>query len=255
VPISLDEIEEVPAAAELDGWFVAGGKPLRVTAVEVDRGRLVIVRDPTTQDLLVELLDERKRRAKRNRKRGRTRSLDEVGEQVEIRVMVPEPVAPQGRHRRTLLFPYGEKEFDGQKGILKAAAAPRNERMLGEGLMLADAVAMAGIRAAQGNLRRAVLLLLGSEREDVSRFHPDDARRFLGDLHVPLFVWDLSGEDGTAPADWRADREIRDFDELSRAARRIRYTLQEQRVVWLGGRLLPQSIELGPKAQGISLTK
>jgi hypothetical protein len=127
--------------------------------------------------------------------------------------------------------------------------------MLGVGLMLGDAVALAGIRAAEGNLRRAVLVLLGEEREDISRLAPDEVRRFLADLQVPLIVWDLSGADASAPIAWRPDHEIETFDDLSRAVRRVRYTVGQQRIIWLGGRHLPQSIELGPDASGISLAK
>ncbi len=121
--------------------------------------------------------------------------------------------------------------------------------------MLPDAVAMAGLHAAEGNRRRAVLLILGGEREDVQRLDPDAVRAFLRDLRVPLVVWDLSGPGSSAPEGWRPDRVIEDLDDFDRACRRLRYMLEEQRIVWVGGRHLPQSIALSPKARGISLVE
>jgi hypothetical protein len=101
--------------------------------------------------------------------------------------------------------------------------------------MLSDAVAVAGLRAAEGNHRRAVLLMLGPQREDVSRFPADVVRRFLADLHVPLVVWDLSGPGALAPASWRPDDAIDGFEDLAAAAGQLRTLLDRQRIVWLSG--------------------
>ena len=255
VPVSLGDLEELPAADQMSGWFTVEGKPLRVTDVEHADGRLVVVRDPGAEEMLKELSRERERQAKRERRRGAPRTLDLLDERVEIRVLVPEPVAVAGRSRSTLLFPYSKNGVSGDQGILKAAAAPKNEQMLGAGLMLPDAVAMAGLHASEGNRRRAVLLILGPEREDVARLDPDHVRGFLRDLHVPLVVWDLSGPRGTGPQSWRPDREIETFDDFARATRRLRYALEEQRIVWVGGRHLPQDLALSPEAEGISLVE
>jgi hypothetical protein len=40
---------------------------------------------------------------------------------------------------------------------------------------------------------------------------------------------------------------------LAQAAGELRRSLRRQRIVWLEGRHLPQKIELGPAARGISL--
>jgi hypothetical protein len=48
---------------------------------------------------------------------------------------------------------------------------------------------------------------------------------------------------------------VDNVDDLVRAVRRVRYQLDDQRVVWVNGRHLPQDIELGPKAKGIRLAK
>ena len=97
--------------------------------------------------------------------------------------------------------------------------------------------------------------MLGREREDIQRFDPEVVRAYLRDLRVPLVVWDLSGPGGAAPGEWPSDRVIEDFDDLARATRRLRHLLEEQRIVWVGGRHLPQAFELGPDAHGISLVE
>jgi len=255
LPVRLDDVDELPAPDLLSGWFVAAGDPVRVAAVDRDQARLVIVRDPGAEPMLRELLEERKRLSKGKSRGTTSRNLDLLDEDVELRVLVPEPMAAEGRERSTILFPYSRRGISGDKGLLKAAVAPKNERMLGIGLMLPDGVAMAGLHAAEGNPRRAVLLLLGSKREDITRLDPRDVRSFLKDLRVPLVVWDLSGPRGTPPSSWQADAVIESFDDLSRATRRLRYQLDEQRIVWVGGRHLPQELELGPAAQGISLVQ
>lgn len=250
VPVRLDGRDELPGVDHLDGWFTVDGAPVAAAAVERGGGRLVVVRDPDAEELLVELLAQRRQAAKRG-----VRDLDALADEVEIRVLVAEPRAPPDRSRSTLLFPYSERGIPGPEGILAAATAPKKRRLLGQGLMLGDAVAMAALRAAEGNLRRAVLVLLGSEREDYSRFDPLQVRAFLNDLHVPLIVWDAAGPGGSAPADWEADREVRSVDDVIRGTRRLRALIDRQRVVWIAGNHLPQSVALGPCAEGIELTK
>jgi hypothetical protein len=44
-------------------------------------------------------------------------------------------------------------------------------------------------------------------------------------------------------------------DDLVRAARRLQSALDDQRIVWLAGRRLPQEITLSPEAKGISLVE
>jgi len=255
VPVLVDDSSQLPAAASMAGWLTAGGEELRATAVEREQGRLVIVRDPGAEDLLVRLQAERKRLAREARRSGTAPALDRLDDDVEIRVLVAEPVQPRERARATFLFPYGKKGLPGGEGILAAAGMPKNERLLGTGLMVGDAVAVAGLRASEGNLRRAVLLLLGPQREDVSRFHPEVVRRFLEELQVPLVVWDLSGRTADAPPAWRPDADIATFDDVATAAVQLRSLFRRQRIVWVAGDVLPQLLELGPAAKGIALVR
>ncbi len=254
VAVVLDDLEELPSTSEMEGWFLAEGDPIRVVATESPDARLIVVRDPTTVQRLAGMEPELERRRKKVRRRsGRDRSTDVVGDDVEIRVLSPEPVTPDNRAKTALLFPLSNEPVSGSEGLVKAIVGASGASTLAGPLMLADAVAVAGMRVAGGNRRRAVVLLLGPKREDGSRFSPEVARRYLADLQVPFFVWDLSGSAAEPPEGWGEIRPVDNVDDLSRAVRRVRSQLEEQRIVWLSGRHLPQDIQLSDKASGIRL--
>jgi hypothetical protein len=256
LPVVLEDIDELPPGDQLEGWFTTGDKTLRVAGVERDPAKLVVVADPTTIGLVEELFRDRKKTSRRKRRGDEgPRFADELAEDVQVHVLIPEPVVPEGRTQATLLFPLSRKSVSGSEGVLKAVIAAKPGGFIGAGLMMGDAVAMASIRAAQDNHRRAVLVLLGQRREDISRVSPATVRGFAADLRVPLVVWDLSGDRTPPPQGWDPDREVQDVDDLRRAIRRLRYLLEAQRIVWLGGRYLPQELTLGPAAEGIALAE
>jgi len=256
VAVVLDDLDELPPSAAMERWFLAGGGPVRVVATENPDARMIVIRDPTTVRRLAEMEPELGRRRKKARRQGgRDRSSDLVGDDVEVRVLSPEPVTLDNRTKAALLFPFSEKPLSGSKGLNAAIIGNSGASTLGGPLMLADAVAVAGMRAAGGNRRRAVVLLLGGKREDGSRFSPEVARRYLADLHVPLLVWDLSGPAADPPTGWGEMRPVDNVDDLARAVRRVRSRLDDQRIVWLSGRHLPQAITLSDKAVGISLAE
>jgi hypothetical protein len=254
VAVVLEDLDELPPVEDMHGWFVAGGVPLGVAAAETPDARVVFVRDPTSSTRLAEMGPELKRRRKKEKKKSEQGpSLDAFGDDVQLRMLSPEPVSPGNRTQTALLFPISKKPVPGSKGVVEATIGRAPASLLGGPLMMSDAVAVAGIRAAEGNGRRAVVVMLGGAREDGSRFSPDVARRYLHDLRVPLFVWDLSGPSARPPNGWGEMRPVDNVDDLVRNVRRIRYQLSEQRIVWLRGRHLPQSIQLGPEAKGIRL--
>ncbi|MEE4271254.1 MAG: hypothetical protein V2I67_06255 [Thermoanaerobaculales bacterium] len=254
VAVSLDDLDELPPADAMDGWFATAVGVLSVAAVEKPDPRVVIVRDPTVVGRLDEMLPELERRRKKARRDPRQRrKLDVLDDDTEIFALSPEPVRPGGREDRAVLFPFSNRSTAGADGIVAAAVGTSAASLMGGPLMMSDAVAVAGIRAAEGNGRRAVVMLLGPQREDGSRFEPGVARRYLEDLRVPLLVWDLSGPGREVPGGWGDSLPVDNLDDVVRAARRLRYRLEEQRIVWVRGRHLPQEIVLTDKAQGISL--
>ena len=256
VAVVLDELDELPPPEALAGWFVRDGEPLEVTAVETPDARVVVVRDPTAVHALAEMspeLDRRRKKARRDSSKQRT--LDIFGDDVEISVLSPEPVPPPDREPAAMLFPYSNKPTAGPKGIVSATVGSAPASLLGGPLMMSDAVAVAAMRAAEGNRRRMVVLMLGKRREDGSRFAPAIARRYLEDLRVPLVVWDLTGPSEDPPTGWGDLKPVENVDDLVRQVRRLRYRLGEQRIVWLRGTHLPQQVELTERARGISLAR
>lgn len=256
VVVRLEDLDELPEPPAMEGWFMADGVPLRVAAVEEPDARIVIVRDPTVVNRLAEMMPELQRRHRRsNRGGGRRKADDAFGSDVELRLLSPEPMTQLPRGSTALLFPYSGRPAPGPDGVVAAAVGTAPGSLLGGPLMMADAVAVAGLRAAEGNGRRAVVVLLGAQREDGSRFSPAIARQYLADLHVPLEVWDVSGPVADPPPGWGDLRPVDNVDDLIRAVRRVRVQVEDQRVVWLSGRYLPQEIMLAPAAAGISLAE
>lgn len=254
VAVSLDALDELPPVEDMQGWFAKNGNALSVAASEKPDARVIVVRDPSVVGTLEEMLPELERRRKKARRKPHGRSkADVLGDDVELYVLSPEAIQTDTRNTEVVLFPFSNRPTKGSRGVAATAVAASSVSFLGGPLMLSDGVAVAAIRAAEGNGRRAVILLLGPQREDGSRFSPEIARRYLQDLRVPLVVWDLSGPGMAAPPGWDDALPVDNTDDLVRRVRRVRYRLEEQRIVWVRGRHLPQDIELTERAKGIKL--
>jgi hypothetical protein len=252
VPVELDGIDELPGQDGLDGWFAVDGEQVEVAATEVGDADLVIVRHPGADQRLQELF--RAQRDAEPPQRRRRAPGDDLGDDVNVLVMLPEPViADVTSGRPKLLFPVSEEPQPGSEGFLRIAGGEGHGAMMTMDLRLANAVALAGMRAAENDRRRAVLLVVGDARDDDSFVAPAAAAGFLDDLRVPLVVWDLSSEAGAAQPGWTPDQRIEDLGDLRRAVRRLRYLLETQRIVWIAGEHLPQSVQLTAAARGVSI--
>ncbi|MCP3994432.1 MAG: hypothetical protein GY722_05120 [bacterium] len=107
---------------------------------------------------------------------------------------------------------------------------------------LADAVATAGLVAAEGNRPRAVVLIVDDNPRDLSQLRPETVRRYLSKLRVPFRVWSTS--ETAAGTSWGEAAPIAEIRQLSAAVKELRQTLDRQHVVWLVGSHLPQEIEI-----------
>jgi hypothetical protein len=236
---------KVPPAARLAGWLLADGKPLAVDAVEEGPGKLYIVCAASTSEI--------------EGKMGQTGHLIEdiryemrLGRQDQIRFVptVPERISSAGELSDLFqITPPSGYEAGGLLWLLRRIGPHR----VPDQQRIADAVATAGLAAVNENRRRAVLLVLSGHEKDASRYDPATVRRFLAALRVPLFVWSLGPADpGSAAAAWGA-KDVTWTQHLYEAARQVRDDLDEQRVVMVDGRHLPQSIALSPAAIGVEL--
>jgi hypothetical protein len=119
------------------------------------------------------------------------------------------------------------------------------------GQSLAEAVAVAGLRAAAGGLPRVVVLVIGAKSPDYSWYRPRAVREYLRTLRVPLVVWSVEENPSTDP--WGLTEEITGMGSLEKAARRLLESLEKQWIVWVEGRHLPYEIEIADNDLGIRL--
>jgi len=103
----------------------------------------------------------------------------------------------------------------------------------GENPRLADAVAASGLVAAAGPRKRAVILVVGNGRDvDESLFTPEQARAYLSEVGVPLFVL----RTGKARNDgWPPGTRVTTMHGFASALHEIRDEVLDQQIVWFRG--------------------
>jgi hypothetical protein len=228
---------------QLKGWFTSGADELHVDAVDTGRPEILAVRDPNVTRVLKESPWDSK-----------VRHWAQLLDGGQLRMVA------SGAETVTGATPY--KLFDVSRiffftrswdlGTLLIHISNADERV-GAPQQLADAVAIAGLRATSTGRRRAVLLVLAHGGADTSRYSAADVRRYLAALHVPLLVWSA----GTpSPAERTAWGDIEDFSSiggLEHAFAVLKERLEDQRIVWIEGFRLPRDITLTAAAQGFAL--
>ncbi len=248
VPLRVLNGGELPALDKLQGWFLAGGKPVKVAAVEDEVGELFVVRVPGRVETRSKVgpgmvfLDSR------------LRNYLKLGKGDQVRFVSPQAHIYQGSSSSTRVHDVTSGISTRKNGLYFLLV---DIEMQGQGTgtpRAADAVAVAGLTALAGEHRRAVLLVLGEKSQDASFYKPDEIRRYLDAVRVPLFVWSL-GDPKLNPelAIWGPAEDITSSQKLNLAFTRLRNELRAQRIVWLEGRHLPQAISLAPAAKGIEL--
>ena len=232
-----------PAAADLDGAFLADGKPARVSAVEEGPGEIVVVRDEEARMSLGRLksgsLFDRFDRSLQPGQKLRfcwpvTLPADEVSESYDVFLRSGDLVAKSGGLLRLLTVP-------------NAPAVSNKPRF-------ADAIGVAARSASGRNRARAVLFLYGGS-PDSSRLAPEVVRRYLAKLRVPLYVWAVDARSARKAERWGKVTMVRSYLDFLAAGRTPLDDVANQRIVWLDGTHLPQSITLSPKASGIRIAE
>ncbi|MFN2385679.1 MAG: hypothetical protein ABR576_05270 [Thermoanaerobaculia bacterium] len=251
VPVLLEGSEKLPLPAGLQGWFTARGRELRVVAVEDGPASVILVRHPSN-DGAVERFG---RRPPSSGPAGMSRDFTALETRLEKkdRVNVLWPVARrfQASNAVAELFDMSREYTAREGGFLWFMTRLYLPMPAPAPLRFADAVAVAGLQAYGGCSRRAVVLVLEESAKDDSRYAPDAVRRYLGKIHVPLYVWSLGQPPGDSP--WGAVEDVSTLGKLRKAVSRLRKDLDVQQVVWLEGRHLPQEIRTTERARGISL--
>ena len=254
---------ELPKAEELSGWFTAAGQPLTATAVENGPGELYVIRSPTAQatakSLFLRLLadPQKRRRSLSAAETRRIRQAMKLGDEDNFLFVFPIPQRFRAAGERSDLFEISPS-IPATEGGLPYLVMSSSRRVPGDagqqtsGVRLADAAAVSGLAATAQSRRRAVLLLLTGE-PDESAFDSARVRRFLAAIRVPLIVWYLDPPDGRSLAAWGPGEVISDRTSLERAVNNLRAELDSQRIVFVDGSHLPQSIALTPAARQVEL--
>jgi hypothetical protein len=256
VPVIVDE-KRALAAGELQGLFSARGDTLRVAAVEREGGRVYFVRDHGVWPKMRSagrVIDRRDRAARGISNREVFRVLQEtrfVGEIPPERdrfyLVVPNPTPSRGLSLFPVLHPFDVERW----GMPWLTTHIVSQQAAVPGQRLAEAVALAGLRAAADGCPRVVVLVVGDDAVDYSWYRPDAVREYLRTLRVPLAVWSTAGN-GSAGL-WGVAETATGLGSIDKASRRLLKSLRRQWIVWVEGRHPPYEIELAENDEGIRL--
>jgi hypothetical protein len=112
------------------------------------------------------------------------------------------------------------------------------------------------MQAAALNRRRAVVLIVGEAPSDASTISVTAARAYLESLNVPLFIWTPERRiAGLSLPGWGVPDDISTDLQLQGAVTRLQNALAAQRIVWLEGSYLPQSVTLAPGVTQVFLAR
>lgn len=246
VPVLLDR-RRLQSPEESRAWLRRpDGEPLQVVAVEDDPAQLFVVRDEAALKKLRRL--DRALRAERKREYRR------LGLEAEDKVLLMSARAMVAAHPEVdyELYPIAravgldEAPFPELLSFYSVGKKTTTEQRL------SDAVAVAGVRAAAGGRRRAVLLVVSRCAEPSGHWSGDAVRRYLAELRVPLEVWTTERRDSKSGGFCRDARQLLDTETYMGALSRLRRLLGRQQILWVEGRHLPREIVL---ADGVPATE
>jgi hypothetical protein len=249
---------ELPGPEGLQGLLSVRGVPATVAAVERPGARLYFVRDQGAWPYLQRMgsqTDQRSRNvSRRTMQQFRDLTADPASAQLaadrdSFHLVLANPTYARG----LMLFPIGQPLDIKRWGLPWLATHVTSDRVSTRGQRLAEAVAVAGVRAASDGRPRTVVLVLSENPADEGIYGASAVRDYLRALHVPLTVWSVEG--GVADGAWGPASDISDLGKLTRNSRRLMDGIQSQWVVWIEGRHLPSVIELAPNTLGLELAQ
>ena len=261
-----------PKVEDLEGVVVKHGEPVRVVSIDKGQSEILFVRDMAANAAIIDL-GRRGATGMSANTGGATETgvTSDTGATVNttpvftrseqlrrmlpfdsnsrVRVMWPATARVERDEVRMDLFPASPPVTQEEGGIYWALTRKIVLAGISDVQRLTDAVAVAGLEAAAENRRRAVILVLGPDPEDESLYEAENVREYLRLLGVPLRVWWVGAPKKVAPpAGWSDVVRIDSLAELRRATQRVFKDLERQRILWVDGRHLPQSLELKPGA-------
>ncbi len=250
VMVSLDG-KRPPKPEKMQGWLLEDGRPLRIVAVEKGPLDLLIVRmgSAATRTGLKHIAEMRW--VPQLRRLGEI--LGEFDRRDRVRYVFPYATQRAKTELVTEMFPVSPNttRHGNLFQLLIDLFFPEESKPPAE-QRIADAVAVAGLVAAAGNHRRAVILVYSGDVADVSQYPPAVVRDYLRRLRVPLFVWSLP-VGRVSPSAWGEEQDISNPNHFRKHLLDLQDVLESQAAVWVEGAHLPGAIELAPQASGIRL--
>ncbi len=220
------------AAPSFEDCFTVAGDALQARAVEKPGALLIVVRNPNPRLALLAMgQDPSVRAAVADRS---SHGMAPVDAGTSVRLLWPLVADYTGTDLPTSqLFSYSG-DFDAQSGgmLSHLVLVGHGGRDATDVLRFADAAAVAGVQAADGGRRRAVIVVLDGTA-DHSRYPPAVARRYLASIGVPLFVWSAIGRQPDLEKAWGPIVDISRSDKLIKATAAVRQELETQRIAWL----------------------
>lgn len=257
-------LSEKKKTGPVDGAFEAGGRSLKVVAVEEDGpAEIAIVLDEAARPTFARLAARYETPLRTDPRfpasadsNALLRRIGPLATGQRAHFIWPLTQTFVNGSMRFELFPQSEVFDRSQGGLLYLLT-----RVFAPGVLpsprLADAVAVAALSAVARNRARAVVLILGGS-PDASTLSPGGARSYLSALGVPLFVWTAGPRGAAAGAAWSGATDLADvstLDLFDDASRRLTTQLARQRIVWVEGVHLPQDVGLSASASGLTLVR
>ncbi len=235
----------LPAASDLTGWFESRGRPLEVAAVEEGPREVVVLCEGSALASLQKLF------------RYRTTAFEpSLPEDAVLRYVWPVAQSATQSAMRTNVYPItrplgpgdGSLSWIATRRLDWPAWRPGEQR-------ISDALAVAALAAADGERRRAVVLLLGPEAADASLLSPVETTAFLGHLRVPLVVWAVGAKSAPKATPWGDATPITTARQFDAAVAALFEKLARQRIVWVEGTHLPQDVQAGALAGEVRMAR
>ncbi len=251
IPITTPERAKLPEIEDMQSWFSYEGRPLRTAAAEKGLAEVFVVRD---LDAWSDLIRIRRAAVSNNNKRAWWFTSSQPGwSKWTFQFFWPVSRRQSGAAGMYDLFPPSGK-FQAKDGSLHGwISTVVQPELVEQKQRLADCVTVAGVTAAGGNRRRAVLLVLGRAPRDASDHSPELAREYLSQLHVPLFIWSTRPGEAVDKSGWGEVTDISTDMKMAQATKELFKAIESQRMIWLDGTYLPQKIVLDSEVPNVSL--
>lgn len=236
-----------PTADQLQGRLTIDGDALRVAAVERSGARIFVVRDLASTSTLMLIGMSHQRPSRSVRAKHDVIFEHDLAPEIDRLHLVGVNAAAS---RKISLFPVAGPVSLKRWSLPWAVANLHDRYPDPDEQRLADAVAVAGIRAAGHGNPRAVVLIVSDNPIDGSGYSVEAVIHYLGTLGVPLAVWTTGKETTTT---WGAAIRVTRSKDLNRATKTLMSRLDDQWIVWVEGLHLVNRIDLDGTDLGVEI--